>query len=1212
MKRIILALLILIGGNRLSAQVLGTTLYNWNFNNGFPSGFQLGSSNPIARWEYRGPNTNPNNSVASRGSCGAGTLPIASETSANGFVIFDSNYWDNDANPCSASFFGTGQAPAPHNAWFITAPIDLSNTTGAVLTFQQQIRIYQATTKVQISTNGGTTWTDILTNTAFSSPQAEWKTVNISTITAGQTDVRFKFIFTGTYYHWMIDDITVYRPSVNDVMMANTAYTQYGNPVLDAFEDLEYDQYPNIMIPPFNFSAKATNVGSAAQTGVNLNVKVFSPLGAQLANQTSGSQTMNPGQISTLNSGGPYTAPALNGDYRIVYSLNQSQTDETPINNKDTLDFTISPFTYARDEGPMVDVFTPASIYQNQRLEIGNLFQPRSTGLKFPSISVAVGAGTAPGTVIRGYVYDQNIDTLLAVTNTYTVNLADINEVGEEKLITLYLETPMTLIQDSLLMVMVGNESGDQPLRVCRSGNSPDYTSFVTYPDVNGLFYLLKTPVVRMNIFNVGVVPGCTLSTAMNYNPSATLNDGSCDFPGCTIEGADNYNPSANYDNGTCIYYGCMDPTAFNYFPYATNDDGSCIYAGCTDPNAPNYNPIATIEDGTCIYIGCTNPDATNYDPEANTDDGTCIVPGCMDPEADNYDPDANVEAGNCLFYGCTNPLASNYDPDANADNGSCIIFGCTDQNADNFNPDANFLDESCIYLGCTDPIAANYDPGANEDDGSCIIYGCTNPIATNYWELANTDDGTCLIYGCVDPVADNYDPIATVDDGSCYYVGCTDPNADNYDPTALIGDGSCLYYGCNDPVAINFDPTSNYNDGSCMYIFASLSADTMSGCAPLSVTFHNMTDLSLPAHCTFTSNFGYELNDCVENFTINFDTPGEYYVYYSHELNGEYTYDEVGPIMVYGLPEIPDFQVDGEQLRCPTCDPAIAVWQYNGQTIQANSENQAPITVDGIFQNGWYSIVQTTEYGCTQENSYYLLIPQLEQSSTASCSPQEVTFTNATYCPDELSCTLTINSEELEIVNSIPYTFQEVGSYAAILHCENQYGLNQTTSSFEVYPNPSGVTVVNNGQPFEAVCVGCEGASTIQWHLFDLFGAEVFFDNVTSFISDGQDAGTVTITNEFGCSTTSDFSFTYISVEENQLNNIQAIPNPASNDFKILLPVGGGKIYIRDMSGRLVEELSCTNSNPTISCAHWPSGVYSLQWLNAENFGTIKVIVQH
>ena len=99
---------------------------------------------------------------------------------------------------------------------------------------------------------------------------------------------------------------------------------------------------------------------------------------------------------------------------------------------------------------------------------------------------------------------------------------------------------------------------------------------------------------------------------------------------------------------------GCTDPTAANYNPAATVDDGSCVASvpGCTTPAACNYNPAANVEDGSCEFpvqhytcdedcisdddgdgvcnqlevVGCQDDTACNYD-EAATDPGTCFYP---------------------------------------------------------------------------------------------------------------------------------------------------------------------------------------------------------------------------------------------------------------------------------------------------------------------------------------------------------------------------------------------------------------------------------------------------------------------------------------------------------------------------------------------------------------------------------------------------------
>jgi len=111
------------------------------------------------------------------------------------------------------------------------------------------------------------------------------------------------------------------------------------------------------------------------------------------------------------------------------------------------------------------------------------------------------------------------------------------------------------------------------------------------------------------NVFEqpISLIYGCTDPAANNYNPNATVNDGSCDYSiyGCTDPIATNYNPNATKDNGTCSYiYGCTDPAASNYNPNATVDNGSCDYSiyGCTNSYAANYNPNATKDDGSCKY----------------------------------------------------------------------------------------------------------------------------------------------------------------------------------------------------------------------------------------------------------------------------------------------------------------------------------------------------------------------------------------------------------------------------------------------------------------------------------------------------------------------------------------------------------------------------------------------------------------------------------
>jgi len=75
------------------------------------------------------------------------------------------------------------------------------------------------------------------------------------------------------------------------------------------------------------------------------------------------------------------------------------------------------------------------------------------------------------------------------------------------------------------------------------------------------------------------------------------------------------------------VISGCMDTTMFNYNPLATVNNGSCqpfIY-GCNDVAAFNYDSLSNTSDNSCCYIsGCTDWDASNYNSSACYDDGSC------------------------------------------------------------------------------------------------------------------------------------------------------------------------------------------------------------------------------------------------------------------------------------------------------------------------------------------------------------------------------------------------------------------------------------------------------------------------------------------------------------------------------------------------------------------------------------------------------------
>ena len=173
---------------------------------------------------------------------------------------------------------------------------------------------------------------------------------------------------------------------------------------------------------------------------------------------------------------------------------------------------------------------------------------------------------------------------------------------------------------------------------------------------------------------------GCLSEAACNYDPNAVY-AGDCEYPemGYDCDG----NCLSDFDgDGVCDPFevlGCDDPEALNYNPDATQDDGTCIDVinGCTDADACNFNPDANVDDGSCdfeVCVGCLVEGACNYDPDAT------IPADCTFPEL-GYDCDGECLEdsdgdGVCDLFeiaGCTDAEACNYDPEATDDNGSCF-----------------------------------------------------------------------------------------------------------------------------------------------------------------------------------------------------------------------------------------------------------------------------------------------------------------------------------------------------------------------------------------------------------------------------------------------------------------------------------------------------------------------------------------------------------
>ena len=327
---------------------------------------------------------------------------------------------------------------------------------------------------------------------------------------------------------------------------------------------------------------------------------------------------------------------------------------------------------------------------------------------------------------------------------------------------------------------------------------------------------------------------GCTYETACNYDPTASVDDGSCDFIscltlGCTYPGACNYDPTANLDDGSCLEVDCNGVCG-----------GGAVFDECGACDGP----------GAIYECGCTDIPEGDCDCDGNQldqcgvcgGDGTSCL-GCTDEAACNYDDTATIDDDSCLQNDCNGECGGTAVIDGcGVCDGPGAIYecGCSDIPEGDCDCDGNQLDQCGVCggdgtscLGCTDEGACNYNDSATIDDGSCLALDCNGECGgTAVLDECGVCNGPGAVYecGCEDIPTGQCDCDGNVLDilgvcgGSCMndsdnngicddleFYGCTYELAENYDAEVTRDDGSCIF-PCEGAVNINvFDWDGNF-----------------------------------------------------------------------------------------------------------------------------------------------------------------------------------------------------------------------------------------------------------------------------------------------------------------------------------------------------------------------------------------------------------------
>ncbi len=448
----------------------------------------------------------------SAGAFAAPGTAIDSPTAANGSMMVNGDFLISGGDQNNIP------NPTPTIVTHLISPvidISASNQTALSVKFSQLIRRFVVPagtfySAFSVSTDGGSTWSDpIDCNSTLEAATANnpipalnsTESVGIPfDLTQNQTSMQIRFTYSGDFYFWVLDDIQIVSLEANN-MQVNNFIAIAPNWVT-----------PVSQVHPFGFLADVENVGSAAQTNVELTAKIFDPSGAEIYSETKNYGTIDADSLAQNDAMiGEFTPPAVSGEYTGTYSISADSMDFDESNNGQEFSFVIGDTTFQKEDG-IAFTTRPADGSPNwaggvpHSWAYGNYFYvPNGAGWEAAHVSFGMGLGdgdnpaaiTGESVVIWLYEWDDmNDDGDSQMEERTAVGFQSYEIVGTEvegEFLRLPLENftdasmPIALKDDTdyLVAVTFASPGDDVNLEIGMSG-ALDYGGMVIRADSVG------------------------------------------------------------------------------------------------------------------------------------------------------------------------------------------------------------------------------------------------------------------------------------------------------------------------------------------------------------------------------------------------------------------------------------------------------------------------------------------------------------------------------------------------------------------------------------------------------------------------------------------------------------------------------------------------------------------------------------------------------